>query len=187
MSEGKWAAAHARTKHDAEEPEEDNSKWGTPRDFAARLHDEFNFGLDAAAEEWSRIVIPYLGPDHPHAWRQDAFACPWANLSLSVFLNPPYGHGMARWLRKAHQEAQQGATVVCLTFARTDTAWWHERVVGRAAEVRFVQGRLKFLSSITHEPLRNKKGQTMGAPAPSVVIIYRPGFHSTRMSSMKAR
>ncbi len=44
--------------------------------------------------------------------------------------------------------------------ARTDTAWWHDWVVGHATEVRFIRGRLKF------------GGSKSGAPFPSAVVVY---------------
>jgi len=42
-------------------------------------------------------------------------------------MNPPYGAEIAKWMAKAHDSAaHEGATVVCLVPARTDTAWWHK-------------------------------------------------------------
>lgn len=44
--------------------------------------------------------------------------------------------------------------------ARTDTAYWHEWVFGKASSIRFIRGRLKF-------------GDGSGsAPFPSAVVIY---------------
>ena len=50
--------------------------------------------------------------------------------------------------------------VVMLLAARPDTRWWHEWVAGKATEVRFVKGRLKF------------GGSESGAPFPSAVVVY---------------
>ena len=47
-----------------------------------------------------------------------------------------------------------------LVPARTDTAWWHDWVVGYATEIRFVRGRLKF------------GGSKNSAPFPSAIVIY---------------
>jgi len=58
-------------------------------------------------------------------------------------MNPPYGRTIGLWIAKAYHSAQAGATVVALIPARTDTQWWHEFVT-KAAEVRLLQGRLKF-------------------------------------------
>lgn len=76
-------------------------------------------------------------------------------------MNPPYGRAIGRWVQKAFESAQAGATVCCLLPARTDTQWWH-RYVMRASEVRFFKGRLKFGEAKS------------GAPFPSALAIFRP-------------
>jgi hypothetical protein len=76
-------------------------------------------------------------------------------------MNPPYGREIGLWMRKAYESSLQGATVVGLVPARTDTAWWHD-FAAKAPEVRFIRGRLKFGRS------RNS------APFPSAVIVFRP-------------
>jgi site-specific DNA-methyltransferase (adenine-specific) len=78
-----------------------------------------------------------------------------------VFCNPPYGRAIGEWMRKAWESAQRGAeVVVCLVPARTDTAWWHDYAT-RAAEVRYLRGRLKF------------GGANNGAPFPSALLVFR--------------
>lgn len=70
-------------------------------------------------------------------------------LSLSwngtVFVNPPYGRELPKWVHKARTEAEQGSatTVAALVPARTDTAWWHDHVTGHA-DVFLLRGRLRF-------------------------------------------
>ena len=76
-----------------------------------------------------------------------------------TFLNPPYGREIKAFMRKAHEEVQQGAKVVALVPARTDTAWWHEYCI--QYEVRFIRRRLKFGNS------------TNSAPFPSAVVIMQ--------------
>ena len=71
--------------------------------------------------------------------------------------NPPYGRQIGKWVKKA---AECGATVVMLLPARTDTAWFHNYILGKA-EIRFLRGRLKFGDS------KNS------APFPSMIVIYR--------------
>ena len=73
---------------------------------------------------------------------------------------------MGLWMKKAYEESQKGATVVCLVPARTDTSYWHEYAM-QADEIRFVKGRLKF---------GDGKGS---APFPSAVVIFRPMTEST--------
>lgn len=56
--------------------------------------------------------------------------------------------------------AESDATVVMLLPARTDTAWFHDYIYGKA-EIRFVRGRLKF------------GGCKNSAPFPSMVCIFK--------------
>jgi hypothetical protein len=58
-------------------------------------------------------------------------------------MNPPYGREINMWVEKATKEAGNGALVVGLLPARTDTRWWHEHVDGHAS-IHFFAGRLVF-------------------------------------------
>ena len=77
-----------------------------------------------------------------------------------VFLNPPYGRVIAKWMQKIATSACPIA--VALVHARTDTRWWHWWVEPYADEIRHVKGRVKF-------------GGSSSSTFPSVVIIYRQG------------
>jgi len=98
--------------------------WRTPPDLYAKLDAEFGFDCDPV-------------PIEP---TQDGMCARWGR---SVFLNPPY-RDIPRWLRRAVGEWQRGATVVALLPVRTDTAWFHDLVLGTGAEIRWVRGRLSF-------------------------------------------
>jgi site-specific DNA-methyltransferase (adenine-specific) len=135
-----------------------NGEWETPDWLWEELDVEFDFHLDAAASEENAKVSFY------YTIEDDALVQPWANLSegvSSVWVNPPYGRGVVEWVRKAYLESQHGATVVILLPARTDTAWFHDWVLGRA-EIRFLRGRLKFSNSEN------------SAPFPSMIVVYKP-------------
>lgn len=75
-------------------------------------------------------------------------------------MNPPYGRAIGFWIAKAYAAAQAGATIVALIPARTDTIWWHEYVT-RAAEIRFLRGRVRFGAAKS------------GAPFPNAVVVFR--------------
>lgn len=80
-----------------------------------------------------------------------------------MFCNPPYGRALGAWVRKAYEEAQAGTTVVLLIPARTDTAYFHDYIYGKA-EIRFLRGRLHF---------EDEDGNRFPpAPFPSMVVIY---------------
>ena len=84
-----------------------------------------------------------------------------------VFCNPPYGRQIAEWVRKGYEEGQKPGTLVAMLIpARTDTQYWHDYVLnGKADEVRFIRGRLKF----TDEDGKAKDT----APFPSALVIWR--------------
>ena len=131
-------------------------EWETPQALFDELNAEFRFQWDAAATRDTGKCGPftYFGPDHVIGEWRDALAGSWVCLPDSdtrrFWLNPPYSQCRA-FIAKAAEEAQKGATVVCLVPSRTDTRWWHDHVWDRdrhqprpGVEVRFLKGRLKF-------------------------------------------
>ena len=127
--------------------------WATPPDVFARLDAEFSFELDVCASKANAKCERFF------TVFEDGLAQEWTG---TVWMNPPYGRGIGAWLKKAADSAEAGATVVCLIPARTDTTWWHEQVMTRASEVRFVRGRLSFGAA------------KAPAPFPSAIVVYRP-------------
>lgn len=133
--------------------------WCTPQDFFDRLDAEFGFELDAAATEKSAKCARYFTPE------TDALAQSW-QVGGPVFCNPPYGRALGKWVKKAHQEAAKGQTIVLLIPARTDTSYFHDYIYGQA-EIRFIRGRLRFT---------DEDGNAADpAPFPSMVVIYNNG------------
>ena len=128
----------------------------TPQWLFDLLDGEFHFTLDAAADASNAKCTCYLDE------KENALSVPWGN--ETVWVNPPYkrGRGLEDWVWKACLESIKGATVVMLLPASTDTYWWHD-VVLMCAEIRFIDGRLKF----------------DGLPGPgwfaNVIVIFRPG------------
>ena len=59
-----------------------------------------------------------------------------------VWLNPPYGRGIGKWLKKM-KDHNNG---IALIPARTDTMWFHDHVVS-ASGMLFLLGRIKFIGS----------------------------------------
>ena len=135
--------------------------WTTPKDFYNKLNSEFNFTLDAAALERSALCHNWYGPDHPDEEYRDAFKCDWFQDAKGgdIWLNPPYGREIGKWLEKAKIEASKGATVVCLVPSRTDTRWFHDSCID--FEIRFIKGRLKFGDSPS------------SAPFPSILVVMK--------------
>jgi site-specific DNA-methyltransferase (adenine-specific) len=102
------------------------------------LHQEFGFTLDACAT----IINAKLPRFYSEA--ENGLAQDWAG--ERVFMNPPYGREIYPWTHKARTEARRGALVVGLLPASTDLAWWHDDVVAAGAEIRYIRGRVRFLT-----------------------------------------
>lgn len=125
--------------------------WSTPQSFFDALNDEFGFTVDVCASPENAKCRRFFTA------KDDGLAQVWEGF---CWMNPPYGRTIGKWMEKAFLSAEQGATVVCLIPARTDTAWWHDYAA--KGEVRFIRGRLKF------------GGHSNSAPFPSAVVIFKP-------------
>lgn len=120
--------------------------WATPRAFYNALDYEFHFDFDPC----------------PLYSTFDGLACDWGRRN---FVNPPYSKVEA-FVRKAWEQIYLGNADVCvfLTFANTDTRWFHEYIYHHA-EIRFVKGRLTFGT--------NEQNRGNGAMRPSMVCVLR--------------
>lgn len=132
--------------------------WSTPPALIARLEMEFgSFDLDPCCRaETAKAPVFYTEAEN-------GLTREWHG---HVFLNPPYSKP-APWLAKALEETSAGRAhlVVALLPVRTDTRWFHELVKGRA-ELRFLQGRIKWIGW---------QGTPIPAPKdPSMLALYRP-------------
>ena len=130
-----------------------NHEHETPQWFFDALNEEFGFTLDPCCLPDTAKCEKYFTPN------EDGLRQSWQG--ESVFVNPPYGREIGKWVRKSYQESRKpGTTVVMLIPARTDTAWLHEYIY-RKAEIRFLRGRLRF------GKCKNS------APFPSMLVVYR--------------
>jgi phage N-6-adenine-methyltransferase len=129
--------------------------WTTPKSLFTPLNNEFNFTLDAAASNNNALVSVFLSES------DDALKCNWG--TNVVWINPPYGgtSKLSTWIKKAYQSSLEGALVVMLIPARTNTIWFHEYCL-KYGEVRFIKGRPKFGDAIH------------GLPQPLCIVIFRP-------------
>lgn len=125
--------------------------WETPQELFDRLDRMFHFTLDAAStDENAKCEKHFTAED-------DGLKQSWAG--ETVWLNPPYGRQIGKWVQKAFEEGQKPDTfIVCLLPARTDTAWFHDYC--RRGYVQFIRGRLKFG--------RSKNS----APFPSMLVFF---------------
>ena len=88
-----------------------------------------------------------------------------------MWLNPPYGRQIGKWVQKAYEESlKPDTTVVCLLPARTDTKWFHDYCT--KGEITFVRGRLKFINRNLPSYREDGKFQKSPAPFPSMVVVF---------------
>lgn len=130
-----------------------SNEWATPQKLFDELNEEFNFTLDPCATDENAKCNKHFTIE------DDGLSKDWSK--DVVFMNPPYGREIKKWIKKAYEESLNGATVVCLIPARTDTTYWHDFIFDKADDIRFLKGRLKF---------GNSKNS---APFPSAIVLYR--------------
>jgi len=145
----------------------------TPPRVFDYLDARFRFDLDVCCVAVTAKCCNYLTPE------DDGLTSPWWG---SCWMNPPYGRQIHKWMKRATQQVgtEPVDIIVALVPARTDTRWWHEWVMPFADEIKFVQGRLRFL--------KNGVEEENSAPFPSAVIIYRkdvPVVEGPRISSLR--
>ena len=125
-------------------------EWPTPQDLFDALSFSYGgFTLDPCATPQNAKCARFFTK------QEDGLKQPWSG---RVFVNPPYGREIGRWVKKAWEESLHGTLVVCLVPARVDTRWWHE--YAKNGHVYFLRGRLKFGASLN------------SAPFPSAIVTF---------------
>jgi phage N-6-adenine-methyltransferase len=123
--------------------------WSTPQDFFDKYDKIYKFETDVCALPSNTKCKQFYSPEN-NGLNQN-----WKGV---CWMNPPYGRTIKDWVKKAYESSLNGATVVCLLPARTDTSWWHDYCI--KGQIDFIRGRLKF---------GNSKNS---APFPSAVVIF---------------
>lgn len=80
----------------------EESDWRTPPECFATLHQEFDFGLDGAADARSTHCLYWLGPESPYgedALTVDLVAVGFDPHEYRIFLNPPFSRTKANAYR----------------------------------------------------------------------------------------
>lgn len=128
--------------------------WETPLEFFKKLDEEFHFTLDPCCTEKTAKCKKF------YTEQENGLVQDWSG--ETVFCNPPYSTKLQdEFVKKCYEEGKKAnTTVVDLLPARTDTKRFYQYVWGKA-EVRFIQGRLKFV------------GAKDPAPFPSMVVIWK--------------
>lgn len=115
-----------------------NDDYETPEEFMGRLVQRFGrFDLDVCATERSAKADAF------YDLALDGLRQTWCEDGTRAFMNPPYS-ALGRWVSKAVSEAEKGLEVVALILSSTDTAYWHNLIMPKAADILFVRGRIDF-------------------------------------------
>lgn len=150
-----------------------STNWRTPPElFRAieALDPRQRFTVDAAADAQSALCNAFLGPGSAQA--EDALHPDvyWGGGNDRVWLNPPYGRELAKFVAKAVEEIVEcpGMSVWMLVPARTDTRWWNE-LMPYASDIWFIRGRVYFIDTRWSQVAENP------APFPAAVVVISCG------------
>lgn len=127
-----------------------SNEYSTPQEFFDELEKEFHFTLDPCATKETAKCPKFF------THKEDGLKQSWDG--ERVFCNPPYGREIGKWVKKASETT--GGVTVMLIPARTDTKYFHKYIYHKA-ELRFIQGRLKF------------GGLKNSAPFPSMIVVFK--------------
>jgi len=144
-----------------------SSEWETPKEFFDKYNNKFNFDIDVAATDENHLVETYWTA------KDDALTKDWKG--KVCWMNPPYGRGIGKFIKKAYEESLRGATVVCLIPSRTDTSWWHDYVM--KGDIEFIRGRLKFINRTFPSWRADGNFKISSAPFPSAVVIFNSNIN----------
>jgi len=131
-----------------------HNNWKTPKELYSLLNNEFNFNFDPC----------------PLNTNFNGIECEWGS---STFVNPPYGHELKLFVKKAFKEWKKGKNIVMLLPVRTDTSYFHKYIFPYA-EIRFINGRLRFEGYATKNNEQiNKEGKKLSnASFPTMLVIF---------------
>lgn len=129
---------------------EHSDNWETPKELYNKLNAEFNFDFDPC----------------PLNSTFDGLVIEWGK---SNFINPPYSRQLKEaFVIKAIEESKKGKVCVMLLPVSTSTKLFHGYILPNAKEIRFIEGRVRFLGI-------NTKGEYVTDKAPmhdSMLVVF---------------
>src|SRR5688572_27609087 len=119
---------------------------------------QYTINDDGLSKHWHRIEVPDIVTD------KDGNEYPAMRLIYNprVWLNPPYSIKLIRQFMEKMARHNNG---IALTFARTDTGFFHDFIFPVASSLLFIKRRVEFCNT------GGIKAQQDGG-APSVLIAY---------------
>ena len=129
---------------------EHSDNWATPKELYDKLNAEFKFDFDPC-------------PLHSDF---DGLSIEWGK---SNYINPPYSRQLKEaFVIKAIEESKKGKICVMLLPVSTSTKLFHKHILPNAKDIRFLEGRVRFLGI-------NTKGEYVTDKAPmhdSMVVVF---------------
>ena len=129
---------------------EHSDNWATPKELYDKLNAEFKFDFDPC-------------PLHSDF---DGLTIEWGK---SNYINPPYSRQLKEaFVIKAIEESKKGKVCVMLLPVSTSTKLFHKHILPNAKDIRFLEGRVRFLGV-------NTKGEYVTDKAPmhdSMVVVF---------------
>lgn len=140
-----------------------SNEWETPQDLFDKLNEFYHFNLDpASTDDNAKCDNHYTIEDD--GLSKDRGGC-------NVFVNPPYGREIGKWVKKAYEESKKPNTkVVMLIPARTDTTWFHDYCL--KGKLMFLRGRLKFVNKAFPSYREDGDFKVSSAPFPSMIVVF---------------
>lgn len=133
-------------------------KYGTPLTLYYEATTRYGIRpiLDVCADRINHVTDSYF-TEHDNALTKQ-----W---NVDFYMNPPYSK-IRDFIKYAYeQHKKHNVNGLLLTYAKTDTKWWHDYVESKA-EIYFIKGRIKFFDE--HGILTKNS-----APYPSCWLVYR--------------
>ena len=116
---------------------EHSDNWATPKELYNKLNAEFNFDFDPC----------------PLNSTFDGLVIEWGK---SSYINPPYSRQLKEaFVINAIEQAKKGKTCVMLLPVSTSTRLFHRYILPNAREIRFLEGRVRFLGINTKGDYRD--------------------------------
>ena len=135
-----------------------DSEWYTPKYILDMVCGVFPIDLDPCSNEQKTV-----GAKIHYTKEDNGLLLPWCG---NVFINPPYGREIGKWVDKFLYELDIGniKNAILLVPVKTDTRWWYKLSEGLACWCA-VSGRVKFQS-----PDPNKY-TTVGTFASGIILF----------------
>ena len=140
----------------------EDQEWYTPQYILDKVYNVFPVSLDPCSNNKQTVdaEIHYTKED-------DGLTMPWGGC---VFMNPPYGREIGKWVSKFLEEWTKGniQNAILLVPVKTDTKWWGELSEYLSCWCA-ISGRVKFVSP---DP---EKQTTTGTFASAMILFTREG------------